>query len=93
MSVKPSAVLFNVYSIRDVKLGVYNTPFVQTHRAGAIRAFSDLVKDQQSTISRHPEDFQLFEIGTFDQDTGRLNPHDDSLFLANATDFIGSYVN
>lgn len=45
----------------------------------AIRALSDLVKDEQSMVSRHPEDFVLYQIGEFNDQKGEfsnINPHD-----------------
>lgn len=80
--------LMSAFSIRDVKTNTMHTPFFQTHKAGAMRAFSDLVRDPQSLIAKHPEDFQLFSIGKFDTNSGNLIPQLPVEFLANATDFL-----
>lgn len=36
------------------------------HDAAAIRFFGDIASDKQSTVSRHPADYELHCIGNFD---------------------------
>lgn len=84
---KPTPVMYLVFSIRDVKTVTYNTPFFQTHKAGAMRMFSDLCNDPQSTISRHPEDFQLFLLGMFNSETAEYTPLSTPEYLASPADF------
>lgn len=79
--------VLKVYAIQDVKAGHYATPFFMASNGLAIRAFSDLVKDQQSTLSRHPDDFKLFLIGEYDDNSGELISTKPE-FLANASEFI-----
>ncbi len=54
-----------VYSIFDEKGKSYSRPFFMHHHGEALRAFQDLVMDQQSMISRHPEDYKLYVLGMF----------------------------
>ena len=61
-----------VYSIYDKVAGVFNTPFFQLNDGVAIRSFMDLVRDEKSTVSRHPEDYELWLIGKFLDDCGRI---------------------
>ncbi|WNK12954.1 MAG: nonstructural protein [Microvirus sp.] len=64
-------------SIRDVKSEVYAQPWYQVTAAAAVRAFSDLVNDPErgGQIFKHPEDFQLYELATFDDSTGQFDVH------------------
>lgn len=87
-SSNPQQPLYYAFAIRDIKIDSFHLPFFQTHKAGAMRMFSDLARDQQSPMAKHPEDFQLFEIGVYDPQTAQLIPHSQTAFLANATDFI-----
>lgn len=80
------AVQYLMFSIRDVKTDQFHTPYFNMTRAGAIRAFHDLVMDPQSTINRHPADFALYEIGAFDSNSAELTPSNPQ-HLANATEF------
>lgn len=60
------------YSLYDTKAGIFNTPWFCISRGVAIRMVMDLVSDPQTTINRHPDDYTLFEIGTFDDSNGVL---------------------
>lgn len=59
-----------VFSIRDVATDAYFDPFCSPTKPAALRTFADLVNDPQSTINRHPEDYELFELGSFDTGSG-----------------------
>lgn len=62
----------HVFSIYDKATKVFNTPFFMLRREEALRAFKELVQDERTTISKHPEDFMLFDIGWFDTEKGEL---------------------
>lgn len=85
---KPTAIQYLVFSIRDVKTNVFNTPYFQTSKAGAIRMFADLVNDHQSTVAKHPEDFQLYELGIFNSETAEMLSHAQPQFISNASEFV-----
>lgn len=63
-----------VYSIYDSKAEIFNNPMFFIGRGQAIRGFSDEANRAESEIHRHPEDYTLFQIGTFDVGTGLLEP-------------------
>lgn len=63
----------NIYSIYDNKTCVFNTPFFSMNNAAAIRTFSDAANDTQTNINKHPEDFALFHIGHYDEETGEIS--------------------
>lgn len=68
----------NLYVIFDVKAKFYNKPFYLPNTATAIRTFTDLANDMNTDIGKHPEDFILFEIGTYDDATATIEstePH------------------
>lgn len=58
------------FSLLDIKTGIYNAPFFMAHAGQAIRACTDLGQDPNTTVGRHPADFQLCQVGTFDDQTG-----------------------
>lgn len=64
--------ILKAFCLLDTKTGVFNTPFFMAHTAQAIRACADLGGDLNTTVGRHPADFALMEIGTFDDQTGTL---------------------
>lgn len=78
----------NIYSVFDKKAGVYNVPFFLQNNALAVRAFADLVNHDDSMISRFPEDFALYNIGSYDDKTGVCKSLIPAVFMNNATEFV-----
>lgn len=60
-----------ICSIHDVKAEAYLSPMFFMARGQAIRAFSDAVNGD-SDIAKHPEDFTLFVIGEWSEDSGQI---------------------
>lgn len=65
-----------LYSILDEKAGTFCPPFVCVSNGVAVRQLMDLVQDEKTTISKYPEDFSLYFVGDFADDTGLLLPLD-----------------
>ncbi len=63
----------NIYSIFDTASGLYSRPFFTASDAESIRSFTDIASDAEHPIGKHPEDYTLFRIGTFDDATALLN--------------------
>lgn len=61
-----------VFSIYDTKAAIYSSPWLSPTKGAAIRAFSDNVNDVQSPFYRHPDDYILFQLGVFDDNTGEI---------------------
>ena len=77
---------FSVYAIKDAALGTYAAPFTQPNNAVAMRSFGDLANDPNSNLSRHPSDYALVRLGTFDDDTGVFESEEPTT-IAYAVDF------
>lgn len=39
----------------------------------AVRSLSDEVRNNESAISKHPEDYDLYLVGYFNEDTGQIH--------------------
>lgn len=61
-----------LFSIRDIKAEGFNTPFCQMTFGLAERAFKEAANDPQSQIAKNKEDFSLYHVGEFNQQTGEL---------------------
>lgn len=61
-----------IVALRDSAARVYGLPFVVQATAHAVRSLRDEVNSKEATsdVARHPEDFELYELATFDEDTG-----------------------
>lgn len=64
--------ILKLFSVFDQKAGAYLPPFHFIAAGQAVRAFADTVNDPKSSLARHPADYTLFEVGTFDDLTGVL---------------------
>jgi hypothetical protein len=61
-----------LFSIFDSASGVYDGPFKARTDAEAIRAFSGVVADAEHPVGRHPEDFTLVKVGSWNDGTGEV---------------------
>ena len=61
-----------IVTVRDRVADVFGQPFFVARVGQAIRSFSDEVNspNSDSAIAKHPEDFDLYELGLFDDETG-----------------------
>lgn len=64
----------NAYTVYDNKALVYGTPWFAGTDGAAVRAFTDLANDSNTTVGRHPRDFSLFCVGQFDDQAAALTP-------------------
>lgn len=70
-----------IFAVYDSKLAAYFHPFYCPHEAIAKRSFSATANDPQSQIHAHPADFTLFELGEWDDDTGKFLNHENPINL------------
>lgn len=65
-----------VVSVRDRAADTFGRPFFVPAIGSAIRAFTDEVNREapDNPVYNHPEDYDLYEVGTFDDDSGDLVP-------------------
>ncbi len=61
------------FTIYDSAVEAYLRPFFCLSDGEAVRTFSDAVNDANSPFHRHPGDFTLYGIGTFDDTLGVLD--------------------
>lgn len=76
-----------IYVIRDVKSEVYGTPYFSPNDSVAVRSFFDLAHSPDTLVNRHPEDFSLYYIGDYYDDSAQLQPVVPK-FVASASDFF-----
>lgn len=59
-----------IFAVRDRMTVSFMTPFFVRHKGEAERQFKDAINDPKTAIARHPEDYDLFELGSFDDGAG-----------------------
>ena len=80
--------LNKMFAIYDSKAEAYNTPFFFTTIGQATRAFSDEIANPRSQLHSHPEDFGLFELGTYDDATAKIESLSVPKLLGLASEFV-----
>lgn len=65
-----------IYTIYDAKAKIFNKPFHQHNEEVALRTARTLLDDHSSDIAKHPSDFILYRLGTYDDDTGSFSLND-----------------
>lgn len=78
-----------IFSIYDHKVSAFGSPFFAPHRGGVIREFCEVCLKKDHMYNKHPHDFELFELGKFDEITGKILNHDSPISLGSAASFIG----
>lgn len=71
-----------VCAVWDSAVQAYHRPMFVPHTGGAVRAFADEVnrKDAGNTLNAHPSDYELHQLGIWDENTGSfLNSSDGQL--------------
>lgn len=61
--------LYNVYAIQDAAVG-FMTPTVDVNDRTAVRNFVHAMKNVNSIMNSHPQDFALYRIGEYDSELG-----------------------
>lgn len=64
--------LLKAFSIKDSKTGIFNTPFFNHTPGEAERNFRELANDKQSMVGKYPEDYDLYAMGEYDDQTGKV---------------------
>lgn len=76
------------FSIYDVKSEAYSPPFFQNTVGLAVRMFTEAANDPETRIAKYPTDFTLMEIGTFDDSSGTIKPHEANIPLGAALEYV-----
>ncbi|AVA31640.1 VP5 [Gokushovirus MK-2017] len=74
----------NVYSVRDVKTG-FGPLMILQNDAVALRSFEVSCRQSDSLMHWCAADYSLFCIGSFDDESGQLNPLDVPRHIADAS--------
>lgn len=82
-----------LYSVYDSVAEVWGKPFPMKNKGEAIRGFTQAVNDQSTQLYLHPEDYTLFEIGEWDDDTGTIIMHPAKISCGVAIEYKSSPQN
>lgn len=66
--------IVKAYSVHDFKSLTYSPPFYAAQDGAAVRIISDAARDPNSQLGRHPRDFVLYCVGSYDDASGVFTP-------------------
>ncbi|QCQ85112.1 nonstructural protein [Blackfly microvirus SF02] len=73
-----------IFSVWDSKSKTFSQPFYAMTVGVATRNFTDLVNDPQTQVNKYPDDFTLFELGEFEDSTGKISSENGPQSVINA---------
>jgi len=76
-----------VIAVKDSAMEAFMQPWYVPTAAVAVRAFQKEVNNPDSPMSQTPSDYDLYELGTFDEATGKHENHETPNRLARAKDY------
>lgn len=81
-----------VLSVRDIKAEAFGRPIFVAALGAGLRSFSDEVNRDapDNELFKHAPDFDLFELGTFDDSSGLFTLHPQPKLIGNASVFKDS---
>jgi hypothetical protein len=61
-----------ITAVRDSAIGAFNRPMFSPSVGATVRSFSDEANrdDKENPMYAHPEDFELWQLGTWNDETG-----------------------
>lgn len=74
-------------AVKDRAIDAFMRPFTVPHTNAAVRSFTDEVNNANSEMAKHPEDYDLYMLGGFDDQTGKLT-QDNPILLCRAQDLV-----
>lgn len=79
-----------MYLVYDSKSESYSMPLFHLAVGDAQRAFTRAANSQESAIGLNPEDFSLFEVGSYDERDGKFEIYEVPRHVANAHELVTS---
>lgn len=80
----------HVYAVKDLAVQGFGDCFLVRAPGEAMRSFQDEVNrtDGKSAVAAHPEDYELYKIGEYDDTTGQLSGLNKPELVARAKDLL-----
>lgn len=69
--------IYTIFAVKDRSVDAYQPTQCARSEMEAIRSFGDAIQNPASHVMhKHPDDFDLYQVGTFDDNTGKITPTD-----------------
>lgn len=67
--------ILEMCAVKDRALNAFMRPWFAQSLGQAIRMFTDEINNPQGELNKHPDDYDLWHLGTWNDDTGLMNPN------------------
>lgn len=67
--------IHEIFTVFDDKVNAFLEPFFAKNKNHAMRNFEDAINMENHPFHRHPNDYILYQIGKFDDETGTITTH------------------
>jgi len=64
--------IYKVFTVYDSAVEAYLQPFCAQTKGHAIRMFTDSVNDPNHQFNKYPDDYVLFELGSYSDETANF---------------------
>lgn len=79
-------------SLKDTKSGIFTPPIPFRSTGEARRAYSEaILKDPM--LSKYPEDFELYHVGDWDNETGEIKSYEGEYLFVCSIDELAKQIN
>lgn len=65
-----------VFAVRDRAVDSFGQPIFSVAAGAVVRSFTDEIRKDGTEFNRHPDDYDLYELGEFEQSTGVFSVHE-----------------
>lgn len=77
-----------VVSVLDRATAAYGRPVFVQAIGQAMRSFTDEANNKESDIGKHPDDYDLYHLGDWDDVSGRFSNFEEPKHLVRAKDLV-----
>ena len=76
-----------IVATHDINAKLYGNPIIVPQAGVAIREFGEECRKPESVYNKFSEDFEMVELGIYDNQTGKIKIHKEPVVIARAKDY------
>lgn len=84
--------LFKVFAIYDSAIQAWKPPMFCRAKGEMMRWWMEMVQNVQTDLGKHPADYTLFELGTWEDDKNKFDLYKAPVSLGTAIEFVKKSV-
>lgn len=79
--------ILQIFAVYDQKSHAFASPFYLAHVDLAKRAFAEAANTPGHSLAKYPEDFFLYRLGTWNDETSEFSPLPQKEYVAHALEY------